>query len=165
MRTQWLPKGEIEHILAALMPENRLACEVSLRTGLRIGDVLRLKTDQIKNRFTIREEKTGKTRSVFLCESLLHRLLKNAGKIYVFPHRTDGKRHRTRQAVYKDLKRAAVLFRCNELIAPHSLRKIYAVEAFKRFGNIDKVRKLLNHSSEAVTYIYAMADHLTKRHS
>ena len=40
MRSDWIPKGEMSHILAALQPENRLACEVSLATGLRINDVL-----------------------------------------------------------------------------------------------------------------------------
>lgn len=165
MRTEWIPRGDIEHILAALMPENRLVCEVCLRTGLRVGDVLKLKTAQLKQRFTIQEEKTGKTRSVYLSKGLLDKLLKTAGKIYVFPHRYSGKKHRTRQAVYKDLRRAAVLFRVDEIIAPHSLRKIYAVEAFEKFGNLERVKKLLNHSSEAVTYIYAMANHLDKRHS
>ena len=49
MRSEWIPKGEIEHILAALMPENRLACEISLFTGLRINDVLSLKTAQVES--------------------------------------------------------------------------------------------------------------------
>ena len=35
MRSEWIEKGEMEHVLAALMPENRLACEISLATGLR----------------------------------------------------------------------------------------------------------------------------------
>ena len=61
MRSEWIEKGEMEHVLAALMPENRLACEISLATGLRINDVLSLKASDVKKqRFTIREQKTGK---------------------------------------------------------------------------------------------------------
>lgn len=45
MKSGYIPKGEAQHILAALQPANRLALELSLHTGLRIGDVLDLKTN------------------------------------------------------------------------------------------------------------------------
>lgn len=159
MRSEWLPKGEIEHILASLMPENRLACEISLFTGLRINDVLALTTEKVKKqRFTIREEKTGKTRTVRLPKELLDRALACAGQHYVFEHRLNGRQHRTRQAVYKDLKRASSLFGVKAQISPHSLRKIFAVSEFEANGDLARVRKLLNHSNEAVTMLYAMAN-------
>ena len=67
MRSDWVAKGEVVHILASLSPENRLACEISLATGLRINDVLALTPQKVrKQRFTIREEKTGKTLSFFV---------------------------------------------------------------------------------------------------
>ena len=63
MRTDWLFKAELLHVLAALTPPNRLACEISLATGLRISDVLALTRDQaVDGRFSIREQKTGKVR-------------------------------------------------------------------------------------------------------
>ena len=49
MRSSWMPKGEMEHVLAALHPENRLACEISLLTGMRINDVLALTPKRLKN--------------------------------------------------------------------------------------------------------------------
>lgn len=159
MRSQWICSDVMEHVLAALMPQNRLACEVSLATGLRIGDVLSLKPDQVaRKRFTIKEEKTGKSRRLYLPQNLVDRLLINAGRFWCFPSRTDPKKHRTRQAVYKDLRRAAVAFRCRPHVSVHSLRKMYAVKYFKKTGSLLKVRELLNHSSEAVTMIYALAD-------
>ena len=159
MRSEWVPKGEIEHILAALRPENRLACEISLFTGLRIGDVLALKTSQIvKQRFTLREQKTGKTRTIRLPKDLYTRAMTCAGQFYVFEHRCDGRRHRTRQAVYKDLKRVADLFGVKKQLSPHSLRKVYAVEEYLHCGSLVRGQKLLNHSSEAVTMLYAMAN-------
>lgn len=164
MKSQYTPRADVIHILASLMPENRLACEISLATGLRIGDVLSLTRSQIeKQRFTIKEQKTGKTRSVYLPLDLWERCLKNCGRFYLFEHRLDSRKTRTRQAVFKDLKRSAKLFRCSENITPHSLRKIYAVDKYHALCDIKKVQKLLNHSDEAVTYLYAMADVLGNR--
>lgn len=164
MKSEWMAKGEICHVLAALTPENRLACEISLATGLRIGDVLGLKSELLKKRrFTIREQKTGKTRVVYLPQNLRERALDCAGQHYVFEGRIDGRTHRTRQAVYKDLRRAAEFFKCKEHVTPHSMRKAFAVAEYARCGNLRKVQELLNHDSEAVTILYAMADVLNRR--
>lgn len=163
LRSDYIPKDAINHILSALTAPNELALQVSLCTGLRIDDVLSLKTEQLKtNRFTVTESKTMKRRKINLPIPLWNDLLKQAGKIYVFEGRNDPRKHRTRQAVYKDLKRAATLFRVKNLqISPHSVRKIYAVEKYQRTCRLDKVKELLNHSDEAVTMLYAMADAVT----
>lgn len=168
LKADYIPEIAFEHILGALMPENRLALFVSLTTGLRIDDVLSLRRKDIeKQRFTIHEMKTGKARRVSISKELQEQLLYTSGRFYVFEHRTDPKQHRTRQAVYKDLKRACKLFRISETlqVSPHSARKIYAVSAYKRTAKIATVQKLLNHCNEPVTMIYAMADELTARHT
>lgn len=165
MRSEWIPKGDFEMILAALTPENRLACEVSLATGLRINDVLALTPDKVrKQRFTVYEQKTGKARRVRLPADLVGRCLACSGQHYVFQHRLNGRYHRTRQAVWKDLKKTAERFNVRKNITPHSARKEYAVEEFERCGgDLKRVQQLLCHSSEAVTALYAMANILNKR--
>ena len=165
MRSDWIPKGEMVHILASLQPENRLACEVSLATGLRINDVLAMTPSKVrKQRFTVREEKTGKTKTIRLPKELLNRCLACAGQHYVFEGRIDGRKHRTRQAVFKDLKKSAKLFGLKENITPHSMRKVYSVDEYEKSGcNLKKVQKLLNHDSEAVTMLYAMANIVGKK--
>lgn len=164
MRSEWVPHETINHVLVALMPPNRLAIEVSMRYGMRIGDVLSMRReDVVRGSWTYKEEKTGKSRRIRLSELLQQRLLAQSGRIFIFEHRTDWKRHRTRQAIYKDIRRAAKAFRLEEHVSPHSARKIYAVDAYKRYGDIKRVQKLLNHSSEAVTMIYALADALDKK--
>lgn len=164
MRSEWVPKGEFEHILSALTPTNRLACEISLATGLRISDVLMLTPQKVmKQRFTVREQKTGKTKNIRLPKELVERCLACAGAHYVFENRLDGRKPRTRQAVYKDLKRIARLYGCKKNVTPHSARKVYAVAEFEKTGNLKKVQKLLNHSDEAVTILYAMANIIGKR--
>lgn len=165
LRSDWVSDDVISHILAALTPANRLAILTSLYSGLRIGDVLNLRTNQLKNRFTVRESKTGKNRRITLPAALVDDLLAQSGKIYVFECRTDYRRHRTRQAVYKDIKRACVAFRVSKRlqVSPHSARKIYAVHAYRDKADMRKVKSLLCHSDEAVTMIYALADELTAR--
>ena len=166
MKAEYPLGREVELILAALMPANALALRVALHTGLRIGDVLRLKPEQLKSRFWITEQKTGKKRQIGLPEKLLQVLRENAGEYWVFPGRNP-ENHRTRQAVWKDMKRAAKAFRLPINVGTHSARKFYAVELMRKYGDIDRVRRALNHDSETVTLLYAMADiqRQAKQHS
>lgn len=156
-KTEYLLQREVDMILAALTPENRLVMRTALATGLRVGDVLALKPERLKPHFWVTEQKTGKKRQVGLPEPLLSDLKKNAGKYWVFPGR-DPRKHRTRQAVWKDVKRAAKAFRLPQNVGPHSARKVFAVELMRKYGDIDRVRRVLNHNSETVTMIYALAD-------
>lgn len=158
MRTEYLLNREVERVLMLLTPSNRLALRVSLHTGLRISDVLALKTDQLSSRFWVTESKTGKKKFVGLPKELLADLRAIAGKIYVFPKRGKPAQHRTRQAVWRDLKRAAKAFRLPQNVGPHSMRKVYAVDLMEKYGDIEKVRKALNHRYDSTTMIYAMAD-------
>lgn len=51
-----------------------------------------------------------------------------------------------------------------ENLGPHSARKIFAVDLYHRTGDLEAVRKALNHTDQAVTMLYALADQLTSRH-
>lgn len=150
-------------MLALLLPQNRLICEVALHTGLRITDVLRMKTAALAQRMTVRESKTGKTRRVHLSADLLRRIRAQAGRVWAFPGRVGSKTgHKTRQAVWRDINRARRALRLREVVAPHSLRKVYAVEQMRRSGDLRTVQRLLQHTDPAITVIYAMADSLTQ---
>lgn len=157
MTTEYLLQKEVELVLGLLTYENRLVMRVLLHTGLRISDALSLRTEQLRPNFWITEQKTGKRRQVGLPEPLLSDLKSSAGEVWVFPG-TDPRKHRTRQAVWKDVKRAAAACRLTQNAAPHSARKVYAVELLKQYGDLDRVRRALNHGGYEVTLIYAMAD-------
>jgi integrase len=148
---------EVELVLAALTETNRLVMRTALHTGLRIGDVLALKPADLRPHFWVTEQKTGKRRQIGLPEPLLSDLKKHAGEHWVFAGR-DPAKHHTRQAVWKDVKRAAAAFRLRQNVAPHSARKVYAVELMKKYGDIAKVQRAMKHRNEAVTMIYALAD-------
>lgn len=160
MKTEYLLNEQVERVLSALTPENRLVMRVCLHNGLRVGDALSLKTAQLAPRFWITEQKTGKRRVVGLPEPLLSELRRQAGQMWVFENRVNPERHRTRQAVWADVKRAAKAFRLPQNVGTHSARKVYAVDLMRRYGDIERVRRALNHSNESVTMIYALADQL-----
>ena len=170
MRSSYVEPTSRGLVLAALPPANRLVFAVMLATGLRVGDVLGLRTEQVeRQRFTVRESKTGKTRRVYIPRELQLRLLGQAGRLYCFEGRTDWRRHRTRQAVWKDCNRVARFFQSSGAVpkrasvSPHSARKVYAVEEYRRTGDLDAVRRKLNHDPAhvATTLVYALSDKLT----
>lgn len=170
MRTGYVERDVFELLLTALMPANRLALTVSLTTGLRITDVLNLRTYDLQRtaRPTITERKTGKRRRVYFPRALRDEMLRQAGRYFIFEGRFSETRPRTRQAVFKDLKRVAKLYRIDgekirANVAPHSARKIYAVQDYRTHGSLERVRRLLNHDSEAVTALYALADRLERK--
>ena len=138
MRSDWLQGDSMGHVLAAMMPENRLVMETCIATGLRASDVLNLRTERLRQRMTVRELKTGKTRRVYFPRELYLRLVGNAGKIWVFEGRTDYTKHRTRQAVYRDVRLCAAFFQRSGVvprgatIGTHTGRKMAAVREMQR---------------------------------
>lgn len=163
MTTEYMLNGEVDRVLSALMPSNRLVMRVILHTGLRIGDVLNLRPEDLKPHIWVTEQKTGKRRMVGLPVSLMSDLLDSCGEEWVFPSPKNPHKHRTRQTVWADVKRAARLFRMPQNIGTHSARKVYAVELMRKYGNIEKVRRNLKHSYPSTTAIYAIADLLLQQ--
>lgn len=161
--TAYIDGDQLELVLALLTPANRLACQLALHTGLRISDVLSIRTEQLRPRLTIRETKTGKSRRITIPVKLLAAIKAQAGDIWAWPGRTDPTQHRTRQAVWADVKRAQRALRLRDNIGPHSLRKTYAVRRYAARGDLADVQRALNHTDPAVTMLYAMADHLTQQ--
>lgn len=161
MRTEYMLQRQVDQVLDCLTPANRTVAKVMLYTGLRLGDVLALRTEQIKPRTWVTEAKTGKRRMIGLPAQLREEIMEGAGSVYAFPSRYGEDRpeqHRNRTTVWKDIKRAARAYRMPQNIGAHSLRKVYAVDLMAKYGDIERVRKALNHDRYATTVIYAMAD-------
>lgn len=171
MRTDYIQTDTVGVLLWALQPCDKLICELMLETGWRVDDVLNLRTDEIqvalnKKRtcLSIIEQKTGKKSTKYIRREMLRACYEQAGMIYVFEHRDDFRRHRTRQAVFSDIKRVAKRFGIKTNLAPHSLRKNYAVYVYNKTGDLEKVQQALNHDNKMVTLIYALSDQLSERH-
>ena len=160
-KSEYVPQRELEHVLALLTWENELVMRVCLHTGLRVGDVVALSAP-VRRQFWITEQKTGKRRRVNLPQKLVDLLNKNAGVTpWAFPGRVDPlHKHRTRQAVWADVDRARKALRLPMTVSPHSARKVYASEKIAATGDLEAVRKALNHEDSATTAIYALAEAL-----
>lgn len=167
MRAGWLRTPELDHVLAALTSANRRVMETCLATGLRVSDALCLRTEAVRaaqdGRLTVVELKTGKHRRIHLPRELQLRMLQHAGRVWVYEGRLDWRKHRTRQAVNKDLARAAKALRVKVHISPHSTRKAWAVDEYHRTGSLTRVQRELCHSDPSITMLYAMADVMEQR--
>ena len=187
MRTDYICLDRMKEVMSALMPDNRDALTLSMYTGLRISDVLRLRWEKCcclrpGMLLSLKAMKTGKTVNVMISQPVFDLLQRRGAAVHqtgwVFPGRTRGTGSanggadtslpRTRQAVWKDLKRAARLYRCDgrklqENLGPHSCRKLFAVSLYRETKSLEVVRRALGHSDLAVTMVYAMADELTSR--
>ena len=165
-----------EALIVGLMYEpNALAMQVAFETGLRISDVLALTTKQIKQKtFTVTEQKTGKKRKIKLTDALRASLLQISGEMYIFPHRLDKTKHRTRQTVWKDIKRVERILQ-NEgylqqtdtkrhgksdkgsVLGTHSGRKTYARRYYDDTQDFDGLRHRLNHQRDEITAVYLLS--------
>lgn len=166
MRTDYVSPDLFPLILLHCSYDNSLAVEVSFHTGLRIGDVLKIKPSDVQSDgLHFIAEKTGKVGVVPLSRRLAERLRKNGNQWWCFPHRDHPRsKHRTRQAVWKDIKRAADLVRAEGLlddrnVAPHSARKSFAV-VDKAAHGAAHTQEMLQHASRSTTEIYTESDKL-----
>lgn len=135
---------------------------VALRTGLRIGDVLKIRVEDLTPQGVIyTAEKTGKRGFAALPPETLHALTQQARGGWCFPSpKVEGK-HLTRQAAWQRMKRAARAAGVNlEGVSPHALRKCFAVERMHAEG-LGAVQRALQHDRPGVTETYALADWLT----
>jgi integrase/recombinase XerD len=173
MRSKYIKVSDVDRLRKAVGSEEWLPLEVSLETGLRIGDVVALKCIQIArddDGYYIRyiAAKTHKEGVARVSDSLGRRLeaISGRGK-YMFPpaKRYSKTPHLTRQACWYRMKAAARRLGIDEAgVSPHSLRKNFAV-ALRHERGLQAVREALQHSSDAVTRIYAYADTVLKAES
>lgn len=186
MQTDYIPEEVFRKILWTLMPSNGLALQVMMETGMRITDCLSMRRQELFTSandlspavYRYVERKTGKTREVHLSKETYLKLRLRMKQIdcpseWVFPGR-DPLKHRTRQAVWKDLNHAAALYRVNGKkiranLGTHTARKIYAVRLYHEaegqglYDPLHVVQADMNHKDPAVTFLYAMADIISRR--
>lgn len=164
MKSKYIPSKELEAIRDALGAELWLPFEVSLVTGLRVGDVLKIRPSDFTtgNKLIFVAQKTGKRGAVKLPEDLIWRLQRNSKSTrWCFPSPKDPRKHLTRQAVYARIKKGAKMANISSNgISPHSMRKNFAVGLYHD-SDIGTVKEALQHTNSATAQIYALADWLT----
>lgn len=164
MKSRFLTTAEIDKLRLSCNFDHWLPFEVALQTGLRIGDVLRLRVKNVgAGVITFTAQKTGKQGraacSRELCETLRARG-KNLASL-IFPSPANPQVPLTRQAAWARVKRAAA--RCGidpDGVSPHALRKSFAVQLYLREG-LEAVQTALQHARVSTTEIYALSDWLS----
>lgn len=165
MKAKYIEPETLELIKKQFNDEEFLPFKIALETGLRIGDVCRLRWRDIDcDKITVKAQKTGKIGqwriSMHLARVLALRKKMQKGK-YVFPSPKDSSKPITRQAMWHRMKsRARAILDNTDGLSPHSLRKIYAVETYRKYG-FQAVKKSLQHEYANTTEIYAFADFTT----
>lgn len=130
---------------------------VSLETGLRVGDVVKLRTSNIKDDGIHYKAQKTKKNGVAKISADLRRKLNKKGK-WVFPSPYKKGSHITRQCVWTRIKKACKTAGIDpEGVSPHSLRKVFAVELYRKSG-FKAVQDALQHTNGATTEIYSFAD-------
>lgn len=163
MKSDYLKPDNYGKLFVFMGYENTLVLRVSLETGMRIGDILKLTPRDLRGRtLYYTAEKTGKRGKAVVSQGLANRLREVSGEKYIFPKRGDADDHRRRQTVWKDVKRAVAALRAagvidSENISPHSARKTFAVEDMEKHG-ILHTQKALQHSNKMTTRIYTDSD-------
>lgn len=164
MRSDYLKPENYGKLFVFMQYTNVLALRVSLETGLRIGDVVALRSRDLKGRtISYQASKTGKRGKAVVSQDLAQRLKAHAGGgEFIFPHRSDPQKHRSRTTIWRDVKRAAEKLRAvgvigTENVSPHSARKTFAVEDAEKYG-IEHTRRQLQHRDKATTKEYAFSD-------
>jgi integrase len=134
-----------------------LGCE----TGLRVGDLLKLKKKQIielKTRkqklLKVKEGKTQKIRDIYIghCFGEVYQYAIELESNWLFPSRK-GDQAITPTQAYRQLNKAAE-FAGVESVGNHTLRKTFGYWFYKATKDIAMLQGILNHSHPAITLRY-----------
>lgn len=161
-----LSKEEVIRILVSIPnAKHRLLIALLYGSGLRMGELLKLRVEDIDgNRLMIRvrQGKGKKDRYVTLSERLLQMLraywLRFKPDGILFPGQ--GKEEYSSTSVRVILKRACDAARIKKHVTPHTLRHSYATHLLEDGIDIRYVQSLLGHSKPETTMIYT---HVTQR--
>jgi len=163
----YLKKDDQEKILSpslvlgpgAKNDRNRLMVRLMLRTGMRVGEISRLRVEDLvdldKQVIYVRKSKGGNDRIV-LADPETAKILRQFSA-----DRTSGpifgiKPHAIQHIVKKMARTAGV--RNADLMTPHKLRHSFAINWVQHGGDIESLRRLLGHKSLATTQIYLNFD-------
>jgi integrase len=157
VKSRYIEETEISKLRLVTEEEAFLPLRLSLETGLRVGDVVALRTSSVKaDGIHYTAQKTRK-RGVAPISADLRKRLNKRGK-WLFPSPYKCGAHITRQAVWYRIKvagkRAGVDLNG---LSPHTMRKVFAVELYRKQG-FKAVQTALQHNNSATTEIYSFAD-------
>jgi integrase len=138
-------------------PRDYILFLIGINTGLRVSDLVKLKTKDVKRKKSIivREGKTKKPRTLNL-GNIYNEIQAYIGEInseWLFPSR-QGEGHITTTQAYRQLVKAAKMVDIEEGIGTHTMRKTFGYWFYKETKDIAKLQMILNHSKPEITLLY-----------
>lgn len=150
---------EMRESLALSTQANRnlLLFNIGINTGLRIGDIVKLRIEDVRGRssIVIREGKTAKARTVYLdalMADIADYLADMPAEGWLFPSRK-GDGHISTTQAYRVLTKAADLVGRDD-IGTHTLRKTFGYHYYQRTKDVATLMEIFNHADQATTKRY-----------
>lgn len=133
---------------------------LGINTALRISDLLAIKMESLtSDTLTLKEAKTGKTRHITLNrpaqEVVRRRLHDYPSDTYLFQakaNRSSVSKHIDRSTVARKFKEIGEIVKIS--LGTHSMRKTRGYQMYRAGVQIEKICRVLNHSTPAVTLRY-----------
>jgi len=156
-----LSRGEVKSLLGAVKdPKHRAVMMVLYSAGLRVGEALRLRVQDIDSErglIFVRDGKGRKDRMVMLAQVTLEELRSYARlerpHHWLFPgERRD--RHLNPQTVQRAVRMAAKAAGIKKKVTPHTLRHSFATHLLEEGTDLRYIQRLLGHKKSTTTEIY-----------
>jgi integrase len=179
-RNRYLTEEEIDRLLEECKPVKHLyrVVKTALHTGMRRGEILSLKWEQIRNGFIyLKETKTKNPREIPVndeLEELFKEIRREQGlrfqKVFTYQPNQNSRWNPAKNlnvAAHKELKRFDTAWRGAlkrsgiENFTFHDLRHTFASHVLMRGGSLKDVQELLGHKNIKMTMRYA---HLSQEH-
>lgn len=161
MRAKNINDKDLKKVRSKLHGIYRDVLDLMICTGLRVGDAVSVKFGDLDEKGYIhyKARKTGKTGRCKLPDYIYNLLVKRrTGDGFVFPSPVLPGEHISRQAVWKNIKKACKECGVNpDGISPHSCRKRFAVKTYEQEG-LGKTMASLQHNSPTTTFLYVFDD-------
>lgn len=158
MRTDYITPELMYRLLGDMTEQNRLVLRFCLETGIRVGDVVEMPFTALNGTtVTYTAKKTGKKGTAKISSALFDDILQHTDGKWLFPSKHSKTGHLTRQSVWKALKLASRKAEIVRNVAPHTTRKIFAVQDMRKNG-LAQAQKDLQHSRFDMTLLYCLSD-------
>lgn len=156
MRVDILNKKEVQAVADRLAGDDLILWMIGTSTGLRISDILALTvgTVQGKKRLTIREQKTGKSRKIYISKEIQDMISRYVARHKLKPQ--DKLCPLSYVSYYRHIKTAAAEV-TQKHIGTHTMRKSYAYNRLTEKGyDLYALQHCLNHSHIMDTINYTI---------
>ena len=155
-------KNKIEEMKNELLKSgyrNYMMFVLGINTGLRIGDLLKLRVEDIKDKthIIIQEQKTGKIKRFMINMQLkleIDKYIRNMkDDEYLFQSQKGINKPIGRVQAYRILNIAAKKVELEE-IGCHSMRKVFGYFHYQQYKDVALLQNLFGHSAPSITLRY-----------